>query len=314
MNTATRLGVYGLGLAVAFAGAFGAGRLADPLLPAAADGAADAGGGHAHDDTAPAPAGAPVPAGLQVAADGYRLETLAAPGAADEEGDLSFRVIGPGGDPVTGFEVAHEKRMHLIVVGRDLTGYQHLHPRMDGDGVWTVRTTLDDPGPYRMYADFVPMGGGDGLVLGTDLAVPGAYRPADPPPVSATAEVDGYEVELSGALEPGATGDLTFTVRRDGAEVTDLEPYLGAYGHLVALREDDLAYLHVHPEGAPGDGATAPGPDIAFRAEVPSAGGYRLYLDFQHGGEVRTAVFAVDADGGAAPPAEDGGAPEEHGH
>ncbi len=59
----------------------------------------------------------------------------------------------------------------------------------------------------------------------------------------------------------------------------------------------DLAYLHVHPDGEPGDGATKPGPAITFFAEVPSAGSYRLYLDFKHGGVVRTAEFTVATDG-----------------
>ena len=57
----------------------------------------------------------------------------------------------------------------------------------------------------------------------------------------------------------------------------------------------DLAYLHVHPDGEPGDGKTEPGPDIAFGAEVPSAGSYHLYLDFKHDGVVRTAQFRLDA-------------------
>jgi hypothetical protein len=82
--------------------------------------------------------------------------------------------------------------------------------------------------------------------------------------------------------------------------VTDLQPYLGAYGHLVALREGDLAYLHVHPDGHPGDGTTAPGPDVVFGAEVPSPGRYLLFLDFRHDGEVHTAPFVVDT-------------PEDHG-
>ena len=80
---------------------------------------------------------------------------------------------------------------------------------------------------------------------------------------------------------------------RDGEPVTDLEPYLGAYGHLVALRGGDLAYLHVHPEGVPGDGVTEPGPDVVFFAEVPSPDRYHLYLDFKHEGVVRTAAFTV---------------------
>ncbi|MDP9870255.1 hypothetical protein J2S55_009521 [Streptosporangium brasiliense] len=82
---------------------------------------------------------------------------------------------------------------------------------------------------------------------------------------------------------------------KDGKPVTDLQPYLGAYGHLVALRTGDLAYLHVHPDGEPGDGRTAPGPEITFYAEVPSRGDYRLFLDFQHEGTVRTADFTLGA-------------------
>jgi hypothetical protein len=104
--------------------------------------------------------------------------------------------------------------------------------------------------------------------------------------------------------------------------VTDLQPYLGAYGHLVALREGDLAYLHVHPEGAPGDGATPAGPRVEFAAEVPSAGTYRLFLDFRHAGVVRTAEFTVaagPAPGPAAAPAPAAGHVDEpgapgHGH
>jgi hypothetical protein len=88
---------------------------------------------------------------------------------------------------------------------------------------------------------------------------------------------------------------LTARVTKDGEPVTDLQPYLGAYGHLVALRKGDLAYLHVHPDGHPGDGTTRPGPDVVFYADVPSEGTYRLYLDFRHQGMVRTAAFTLSA-------------------
>ena len=89
---------------------------------------------------------------------------------------------------------------------------------------------------------------------------------------------------------------VTATISRNGRPVTDLDPYLEAYGHLVALRQSDLAYLHVHPDGHPGDGRTAPGPTVDFAVEVPSAGTYRLFLDFSHGGVVRTAPFVLTVD------------------
>jgi hypothetical protein len=49
----------------------------------------------------------------------------------------------------------------------------------------------------------------------------------------------------------------------------------------VALREGDLAFLHVHPE----DGR------VAFEADLEPDTRYRLYLQFQHDGRVRTAEF-----------------------
>jgi hypothetical protein len=88
-------------------------------------------------------------------------------------------------------------------------------------------------------------------------------------------------------LDTGHESTLTLTVTRDGRPVTDLEPYLGAYGHLVMLRAGDIAYVHVHAvEGSSG-------PELAFEADAPEPGRYRLFLDFQHDGVVRTAEFTV---------------------
>ena len=128
--------------------------------------------------------------------------------------------------------------------------------------------------------------------------------------------VDGYTVTLDGTLTPGQASKVTLAVSRDGQPVTDLQPYLGAYGHLVALRAADLGYLHVHPDGHPGDGVTAPGPGIDFYVTTPSAGDYRLFLDFQHDGVVRTAEFTLTAgqsSGAAVPPAPES-TPAGHGH
>ena len=133
-----------------------------------------------------------------------------------------------------------------------------------------------------------------------DVTVPGELTERPLPAPSTSTTVDGYTVTLTGSPQPGRTSPLTLTVSRGGQPVTDLEPYLGAYGHLVALRRGDLAYLHVHPDGTPGDGRTRPGPAVTFLAEVPSAGSYRLYLDFRHGGAVHTAEFTVVAGTPAA--------------
>jgi hypothetical protein len=99
--------------------------------------------------------------------------------------------------------------------------------------------------------------------------------------------VDGYDVELHAEQGHGGVDTVTLTVRKDGQVVTDLEPYLGAAGHLIAFRTGDIAYAHVHPLGNEGG-------VVRFEATLPSAGRYRLFFDFQHGGVVRTAEFSFD--------------------
>ncbi|MEU4333592.1 hypothetical protein AB0F59_03070 [Micromonospora lupini] len=298
MNTVTRLGGFALGLAAVFGAAYGIGRVVDPADPATSaaqsrphGAAAHTSGPAAHDEVTDR-----VPGGLLVSDRGYTLVPVAAPAS-----EFAFRIAGPDGRPVTRYDVAHDKRMHLIVARRDLSGFRHVHPELAPDGTWRVDTPLAGPGQWRAFADFTPTGG-EPLTLGVDVTVPGELteRPLPAPATSTT--VDGYTVTLAGAPQPGRTSSLTLTVSRDGRPVTDLEPYLGAYGHLVALRRGDLAYLHVHPDGTPGDGRTRPGPEVTFLAEVPSAGSYRLYLDFRHGGRVHTAEFTVVADPAATGP------------
>ncbi|MGW3493514.1 hypothetical protein [Streptomyces sp. NPDC001020] len=231
------------------------------------------------------------PGGLSVSENGYTLEfdsTILAAGVQP----VSFRVIGPDGQAVTEFIAEHEKELHFIAVRRDTAGFQHVHPVMDEKGTWSVELTLE-PGDWRFFTDIHPVGHDGTMTLGIDVAVAGPYDPRPLPEAAGIAQIGEYTVTLDGELLPGQASELTLTVSRNDRPVTDLQPYLAAYGHLVALRVGDLGYLHVHPEGEPGDGTTAPGPEIAFMAVAPSAGTYRLYLDFQHNDVVRTAEFTV---------------------
>ena len=240
-------------------------------------------------------------AGLTLALDRTEVE----PG---RETALRFQITGSDGQAVRDFAVEHEKRMHLIVVRRDLTGFQHLHPQLDQTGTWATPLTIPEAGSYRVFADFKR--GDSNHTLAADLAVDGPVDwQALPPTANSARTADGYEVRMEGAdSRAGGESELHFTVQRDGQEV-EVEPYLGAGGHLVALREGDLAYLHVHPTG--GDA----GP-VAFATEFPSEGRYRLFLQFKHRGRVHTAAFTREVAGGGkrpALPSDDQGG-EAHGH
>jgi len=284
MSTPVKLAAVAVGLVAVFVAALGVGAAVGPVgsAPAAEQHADD--GGHG---TAATTGPAAVPAGLAVSDGGYTLALAGDRLPAGPATPLSFRVLGPDGAPVPAFDESHEQPLHLIAVRRDLTGYQHVHPTLAADGTWTTPLALT-PGSWRILADFVSSADGEKRVLGADLAVPGELAPAALPAPSRTAEVDGYTVTLAGDLHPGEEARLTFAVTRDGEPVTDLQPYLGASGHLVVLRAGDLAYLHVHPD----EGA------LSFATTAPTAGSYRLFLDFRHDDVVRTAEFTVEGPRG----------------
>lgn len=222
-----------------------------------------------HNHVAMAASAGPVPVGgLSASAGGY---TFVVTGSAP----FTFHISGPDGRPVTRFAIVHDKPLHLIVVRHDLTGFQHVHPTMAADGTWTYPLALPAPGPYRAFADFTAIdssGKQNAVVLGVDVpSVPGALP----------STVDGPPVSYVGTLKAGVVEPLLFTSSRP------LQPYLGAYGHLTMLRETDLAYLHIHPEPALVDGAAK------FWVAAPSAGTYKMFLNYQTDGVVHTAVYTV---------------------
>lgn len=304
MNTPAKLGAFAAVLGLAFGVALLTGAAIDDGAPASAvTGTGEGAGGHGHEGDAsssatPAARAAP---GLAIAEDGYQLEPVARTLTTGGAVPYRFRIVdGRGVAQGAEFERNHERRLHLIVVRRDMAGFQHVHPTMAADGTWVVALDLTRPGAYRVFADF--MIGGTQRTLGADLFVPGAFAPRPVAAPRRTATVAGRSVAIATrGVRAAAEGRVAFAVERDGHAV-ELQPYLGANGHLVALREGDLAYLHVHPvEGGsePGhaDGSSGDEPhgnEVAFAATFPTPGRYRLFLDFATDDEVHTAPFTIE--------------------
>ena len=275
MNAPLKLAAFAAGLTVLFGCAAVAGGAIGP-----APGEDDAPQEHTEMKSAHAPD--PV-RGLAIAEDGLRIVVDDAELRRGRRQALTFRIENARGETVRDFDVEHEKRMHLILARRDLTGFQHLHPEQAADGSWRTTVRLDDAGSYRLFADFSH--DGENRTLAADLRVDGAADLRPLPEPTATAVSDGgYDVRLdAGAARPGEEADLRFTITKDGEPVRT-EPYLGAGGHLVALRDGDLAFLHVHPMDD----------SVRFAATFPTEGRYRLFLQFKHEGRVQTVAFTQE--------------------
>lgn len=228
----------------------------------------------------------------------YTLEYLSDIFEPNESGKLKFAVNSSGAYlRESDFDIVHEKIMHTIVVKKDLTDFQHVHPEINSDGVFALEGfVFPRTGHYRLFADFSPKSTGhashhhSSVVLYHDITV-GELDEKERPDIQLTSrdQAQGYDVTMS-LVREGHMPTLTFTIRRDGQLIVDLENYLGALGHLVVLSQDNLEYLHAHPTNSSGLKQNG---TIDFMVHFTKPGLYKAFLQFQHENKVVTSGFGL---------------------
>lgn len=264
-----------------------------------------------------------------------RMETAPAMPKAGEKVRLRFLINDPRtGHPVKQFQVMHDKFFHLFVISQDMKRFQHIHPRLESDGSFSIETLLPDPGNYKVYCDIYPVEGvpqviqrnlttagyapdllsaqarlvpdtsltkiGEAVKIAPEnaekLGVDYASLPAG--------DINSIKVELN--LEPSeiiagrpVTLKYNLTDAKTGQPVHDLAPYLSAWGHTLILSEDQSDYVHSHPsETVPTDVERSKlrgGPAVTFEALFPRPGNYRIWTQFLRGNAIITVSFDVKA-------------------
>lgn len=184
-----------------------------------------------------------------------------------------IRIDGPEGQ-VKDFDTVHEKKMHFIVVSKDLQYFAHLHPEPQSSGTFKVNEKLP-PGDLRLFADFAPRGKG-----GQVLMLPRKQGGVTPPVVDTMT----VAASLKGNLIAGTTTQLTL---EGGLPVKDLEPYLGAMAHLILIHEDAETFVHSHPLDDP--------EKLVFLARPPKPGRYKGWVELKSGGQVLRKSFPLEA-------------------
>ena len=212
---------------------------------------------------------------------------------AGQDIELTIRILGENGKPIEKFAISHEKLLHLIIVSEDMQQFRHIHPGYDGDGVFRVMTQFAAGGRYKWFADFVPDGSSTVTRAGwlTVGGKPVYDSPAPQPDASLVQKADGIEISLAisqAQVRENTTLTFTFRDEKTGKELTDMENYLGAAGHIVILSKDMETYLHVHPKDTNSGGSSA-----SFTTVFPTNGIYKLWGQFQRDGRVVTVPFVI---------------------
>ena len=205
---------------------------------------------------------------------------------------LEMKIQNADGTPIKSFDILHEKLVHLIVVRDGLDEFAHLHPDVDGSGMMTTQFAFPKSGKYRLFADHQPQGKPAGLATG-ELNVSGSDDQAVALVPTASSEVAIGELSAHIEIRSGEheTNVQFRFIDGVGKPVSDLQPYLGAMGHLVIINEDGKEYVHSHPVS---NAKTAPNGAVEFTAHFPKPGIYKAWGQFQRNGTVFTVPYVLE--------------------
>lgn len=186
--------------------------------------------------------------------------------------------------------VAHERKLHLIIYDPSLQEFQHVHPEFDGT-MWIADTQFSVDGNYWIWAQGELASDGEEFSSSNKLDITGGTSAWPTPPVlgnQRTGTSGTSAIELSKTkLVAGKMVMLDLKMTRTDGTTPKLEPYLGAFAHIIATPADGDALIHVHPVG------TGPSEGM-LHATFPAAGEYRLWIQFIDGGSLKTIPLSVE--------------------
>jgi len=210
---------------------------------------------------------------------------------AEEPVRYNLMIHDATGAMIKDFETVHEKKLHLIIVRDGLDRFAHIHPEIDRAGNITGTFTFPTAGKYRLYADHKPTGKKHATSIAeVNVAGTPPPRPELVPntPGRVKAEKLLADIAIEKAKAEGATR-ISFALF-DAARkpIADLQPYLGAMGHLVVLSADGKQYVHSHPLEEKSSGGA-----VAFEAHFPDPGIYKGWGQFRRSDTVHDVPFVV---------------------
>jgi len=227
---------------------------------------------------------------------------------AGEEVNLNFSLTdNETKQQIKDLEIVHEKILHLIIVSENLAYFDHIHPEMNSDGSLSVKTKFDKGGDYVLFADLTPRGEKKNQVFDLQLKVEGAPVENIPLTPRNTFETEGYTAVMTtepSDLTINKSTEIIVNIKKNGKDVTNLENYLAALGHMVVISENASTYLHVHPMESGGKGdhgnmkmdsekVTKSGPNVVFYTNFTKPGTYKVFAQFNPGGKLITTNFVV---------------------
>lgn len=243
--------------------------------------------GHAHHDAHANHHG-------QAAASELMIRTEPREARSEQPTTLRMMIHGADGRMVKDFETVHEAKVHLIIVREGLDQFAHLHPAVDAAGNLSADFRFPVGGNYRLFADFKAQNKSQSVAVG-ELQVAGASAPAPRLSPNVPGRVRGEELEARIEIADAKAGNparISFALLdAEDQPIRDLQPYLGAMGHLVVISADGKEYVHAHPGEEQAEGGR-----VGFQARFTKPGIYKGWGQFRRGGKIHTLPLVLGVE------------------
>lgn len=227
-------------------------------------------------------------------------EPLRLPLIADEPVTLKFKLKDNKGRMITSNQLgfSHTKKIHLMAIDPTMTDYHHLHPvTSKTPGIFQTEWAPETPGPYRLFLESTDVQS-DRLITGV-LDVGGTYivQPITDRPLSTQAQVDGYNFHILTAtdvLSLNTPSTLRLQITKNDQAITNLEPIMGAFAHLVGFTSDGKEMVHMHPMSPePKSETDRGGPELQFHIKPTRFGKLPLFLQVKIDDKTLTVPFMM---------------------
>ena len=185
--------------------------------------------------------------------------------------------------------ISHEKKLHLVIYDSSLNEFQHIHPEYNGSS-WGVSAKFSVDGDYWVWAQGELASDGTEFSTSSKLSVSGGTVAWPTPPALTDGRSGQFgvsKINLSlNKLTAGKMAMLDLSMMRTDGSKPQLIPYMGAFAHVIATPEDGDSLIHVHPvDSGPANGM--------LHVTFPSAGMYRLWIQFIDGGNLIVIPLSV---------------------
>ncbi len=219
--------------------------------------------------------------------------------------NYQFQIQNEQGRSLGDYEINHEKIMHVFVIRKDRTNFQHIHPEYDEKSkTFTLKElTFTEPGSYRIFADFKDATIKDNknkqVTIYEDLQIGSEKTLSKPVSTRELSKTFGmYDVIMISQpeiLSVGFPAKLAFSINdntKNGEPVRSLSPYLGAYGHAVIF-DSDLNLMHTHSisnNNEAGKGI------VEFEIAPSNDGNMLVFAQFKDGEKILTTDFGIQVN------------------